>query len=182
MTIFRVPFILLSCHLTCGFFLFLAPRLQLVQDLLNPRPEDEAKKHKLKRLVQGPNSFFMVRLRPGGGGGGWHIRISSRTFSAHPFTWPGSVSAGCQVPRLRQHLYRLQPRTDCGAVRQLQPGSLQAYRRQGQAQRRCANRGEWNFQSAAASLCIFFVNPPISCFSFCLLPETGCSFRKKKMY
>ena len=34
---------------------------QLVVDLLNPRAEDEARKHKLKRLVQGPNSFFMVR-------------------------------------------------------------------------------------------------------------------------
>ncbi|KAL5720322.1 40S ribosomal protein S27-B [Ranunculus cassubicifolius] len=28
-------------------------------DLLNPPPELEKKKHKLKRLVQSPNSFFM---------------------------------------------------------------------------------------------------------------------------
>ncbi|MBA0752420.1 hypothetical protein Gogos_001258, partial [Gossypium gossypioides] len=29
-------------------------------DLLNPPVELEKKKHKLKRLVQSPNSFFMV--------------------------------------------------------------------------------------------------------------------------
>ncbi|KAL5699971.1 Small ribosomal subunit protein eS27w [Ranunculus cassubicifolius] len=29
-------------------------------DLLNPPPELEKKKHKLKRLVQSPNSFFMA--------------------------------------------------------------------------------------------------------------------------
>ncbi|KAL5728428.1 40S ribosomal protein S27-like [Ranunculus cassubicifolius] len=28
-------------------------------DLLNPPPELEKKKHKLKRLVQSPNSFYM---------------------------------------------------------------------------------------------------------------------------
>jgi hypothetical protein len=32
----------------------------LAQDLLNPLPSTEAKKHKLKKLVQAPNSFFMV--------------------------------------------------------------------------------------------------------------------------
>ena len=31
-------------------------------DLLNPPPELEKKKHKLKRLVQSPNSFFMVSI------------------------------------------------------------------------------------------------------------------------
>ena len=30
-------------------------------DLLHPPAELEKKKHKLKRLVQSPNSFFMVR-------------------------------------------------------------------------------------------------------------------------
>ena len=30
-------------------------------DLLNPPAELEKQKHKLKRLVQSPNSFFMVR-------------------------------------------------------------------------------------------------------------------------
>ena len=28
-------------------------------DLLHPSPEEEKRKHKLKRLVQSPNSFFM---------------------------------------------------------------------------------------------------------------------------
>jgi small subunit ribosomal protein S27e len=32
----------------------------LAQDLLNPAPATEARKHKLKKLVQAPNSFFMV--------------------------------------------------------------------------------------------------------------------------
>ncbi|GIQ83146.1 ribosomal protein S27e [Kipferlia bialata] len=33
-------------------------------DLLNPSPESEIRKHKLKRLVQGPNSFYMDVLCP----------------------------------------------------------------------------------------------------------------------
>ena len=33
----------------------------LAQDLLNPLPATEAKKHKLKKLVQAPDSFFMVQ-------------------------------------------------------------------------------------------------------------------------
>mmetsp|Transcript_15881 Transcript_15881/g.15625 ORF Transcript_15881/g.15625 Transcript_15881/m.15625 type:complete len:85 (+) Transcript_15881:49-303(+) len=37
----------------------------LVEDLLNPSPATEARKHKLKRLVQGPNSFFMDVKCPG---------------------------------------------------------------------------------------------------------------------
>ncbi|KAE8690102.1 40S ribosomal protein S27 [Hibiscus syriacus] len=37
-------------------------------DLLNPPVEIEKKKHKLKRLVQSPNSFFMTVLcQPTGG-------------------------------------------------------------------------------------------------------------------
>ncbi|KAA3471318.1 Ribosomal protein S27e [Gossypium australe] len=32
-------------------------------DLLNPPAELEKKKHKLKRLVQSPNSFFMVDVK-----------------------------------------------------------------------------------------------------------------------
>ncbi|KAJ4462806.1 putative 40S ribosomal protein S27 [Paratrimastix pyriformis] len=34
-------------------------RYQFKEDLLHPRKDDEARKHKLKRLVQSPNSFFM---------------------------------------------------------------------------------------------------------------------------
>lgn len=32
---------------------------QLAKDLLHPTPEEERRKHKLKRLVQHPNSYFM---------------------------------------------------------------------------------------------------------------------------
>jgi len=34
-------------------------------DLLHPCPEEEAKKHKLKRLIQAPNSYFMDVKCPG---------------------------------------------------------------------------------------------------------------------
>ena len=36
-----------------------------VTDMLFPSKADEAKKHKLKRLVQGPNSYFMDVKCPG---------------------------------------------------------------------------------------------------------------------
>ena len=35
------------------------PGMQLTVDLLNPSAESEARKHKLKRLVQSPNSYFL---------------------------------------------------------------------------------------------------------------------------
>ena len=38
---------------------------QLAKDLLHPRPEEEKRKHKLKRLVQHPNSYFMDVKCPG---------------------------------------------------------------------------------------------------------------------
>lgn len=38
---------------------------EMVKDLLNPLPADEKRKHKLKRLVQSPNSFFMDVKCPG---------------------------------------------------------------------------------------------------------------------
>jgi small subunit ribosomal protein S27e len=38
---------------------------QLARDLLNPTPEEEKRKHKLKRLVQSPNSYFMDVKCPG---------------------------------------------------------------------------------------------------------------------
>jgi len=37
----------------------------LEHDLLHPSEESEARKHKLKRLVQSPNSFFMDVKCPG---------------------------------------------------------------------------------------------------------------------
>ena len=38
---------------------------QLAKDLLHPCPEEEKAKHKLKRLVQSPNSYFMDVKCPG---------------------------------------------------------------------------------------------------------------------
>ena len=37
----------------------------LAVDLLNPSAESEKRKHKLKRLVQSPNSYFMDVKCPG---------------------------------------------------------------------------------------------------------------------
>ena len=39
--------------------------LQIEDDLLHPSPANEKRKHKLKRLVQSPNSFFMDVKCPG---------------------------------------------------------------------------------------------------------------------
>ncbi|KAI8913077.1 ribosomal protein S27-domain-containing protein [Powellomyces hirtus] len=39
--------------------------MTLAVDLLNPSPASEARKHKLKRLVQSPNSYFMDVKCPG---------------------------------------------------------------------------------------------------------------------
>lgn len=39
--------------------------LQLAKDLLHPTATEERRKHKLKRLVQHPNSFFMDVKCPG---------------------------------------------------------------------------------------------------------------------
>lgn len=44
--------------------LFLLP-LQLAKDLLHPTQAEERRKHKLKRLVQHPNSYFMDIKCPG---------------------------------------------------------------------------------------------------------------------
>merc|ERR1712241_988501 len=40
-------------------------KMPLAKDLLHPRPEDEKRKHKLKRLVQHPNPYFMDVKGPG---------------------------------------------------------------------------------------------------------------------
>lgn len=39
--------------------------MPLAQDLLHPDPQKEREKHKLKRLVQHPNSYFMDVKCPG---------------------------------------------------------------------------------------------------------------------
>ena len=39
--------------------------MPLAKDLLHPIPAEERKRHKLKRLVQSPNSFFMDVKCPG---------------------------------------------------------------------------------------------------------------------
>lgn len=46
-------------------FLLLFLSFQLAKDLLHPLPAEEKRKHKLKRLVQHPNSYFMDVKCPG---------------------------------------------------------------------------------------------------------------------
>ena len=41
------------------------PTHQLSKDLLHPSADEERRKHKLKRLVQSPNSYFMDVKCPG---------------------------------------------------------------------------------------------------------------------
>lgn len=53
----------LWCHSsTHTVFFFL---IQLARDLLHPSLDEEKKKHKKKRLVQSPNSYFMDVKCPG---------------------------------------------------------------------------------------------------------------------
>ncbi|XP_072346679.1 small ribosomal subunit protein eS27-like [Scyliorhinus torazame] len=40
-------------------------KMPLAKDLLHPSPEEEKRKHKKKRLVQSPNSYFMDVKCPG---------------------------------------------------------------------------------------------------------------------
>eukprot|EP00499_Haloplacidia_sp_CaronLabIsolate_P009716 CAMPEP_0196781628 /NCGR_PEP_ID=MMETSP1104-20130614/10003_1 /TAXON_ID=33652 /ORGANISM="Cafeteria sp., Strain Caron Lab Isolate" /LENGTH=84 /DNA_ID=CAMNT_0042151861 /DNA_START=52 /DNA_END=306 /DNA_ORIENTATION=+ len=61
--------------------------MSAVRDLLHPLPEEEARKHKLKRLVQAPNSYFMdVRCQ--------NCHVITTVFS-HAQTVV--VCSGCQV-------------------------------------------------------------------------------------
>lgn len=64
-------------------------------DLLHPPADVEKRKHKLKRLVQTPNSFFMVPLSS--------LSLSWKIyyFYISPFIYFFSISLiGCQVPGL----------------------------------------------------------------------------------
>merc|ERR1712137_1497469 len=60
-------------------------RMVLEHDLLHPYAEVEARKHKLKRLVQHPNSFFMDVKCPG------RYRITTIFSHAHTVV----VCSGC---------------------------------------------------------------------------------------
>mmetsp|Transcript_1903 Transcript_1903/g.1554 ORF Transcript_1903/g.1554 Transcript_1903/m.1554 type:complete len:113 (+) Transcript_1903:170-508(+) len=57
--------IFLEFHLTYAFAGVIQSYHKMPADLLNPSPEVEARTHKLKRLVQTPNSFFMDIKCPG---------------------------------------------------------------------------------------------------------------------
>lgn len=50
-------------YIFCSFPFF--GKIQLAKDLLHPSPEEEKRRHKKKRLVQSPNSYFMDVKCPG---------------------------------------------------------------------------------------------------------------------
>ncbi len=52
-------------HHSLKFCFFSSINFQLAKDLLHPLPAEEKKKHKLKRLVQHPKSYFMDVKCPG---------------------------------------------------------------------------------------------------------------------
>jgi hypothetical protein len=54
-----------SADYTSDWCFPLYARAQIEDDLLHPNPANEKRKHKLKRLVQAPNSFFMDVKCPG---------------------------------------------------------------------------------------------------------------------
>ena len=57
-----VPILSLKSHVLKSTLVL---SLQLAKDLLHPSLEEEKRKHKLKRLVQSPNSYFMDVKCPG---------------------------------------------------------------------------------------------------------------------
>ncbi|XP_060777428.1 40S ribosomal protein S27.2 isoform X1 [Neoarius graeffei] len=48
-----------------GRWIKMDPHFELARDLLHPSAEDERRRHKKKRLVQSPNSYFMDVKCPG---------------------------------------------------------------------------------------------------------------------
>ena len=104
-------------------------------DLLHPLPSVEAQRHKLKRLVQTPNSFFMDVKCPGC----FNMCVSLRPSTRACVSFVCSAVALCVANVLslacsQQH-HCLQPRTDRGPVRLLQYGAVPADGWQGQAHR-----------------------------------------------
>ncbi|KAM9108127.1 small ribosomal subunit protein eS27 isoform 1-T1 [Megaptera novaeangliae] len=59
--------------------------MPLAKDLLHPSPEEEKRKHKKKRLVQSPNSYFMDVKCPG----------EEMTCSSGESTGPQELDKGC---------------------------------------------------------------------------------------
>jgi len=119
--------------------------IQIEEDLLHPIQANEKKKHKLKRLVQCPNSFFMDVKCPGC----FNMLVPSQFLalllvSAAMFPLYGNLSTPCMyyfehmyicafltyLFNLFQH-HRLQPCSVGCAVRKLQHCVVPAHWRQG---------------------------------------------------
>ena len=96
-------------------------------DLLNPTPESEKRKHKLKRLVQSPNSYFMDVKCPGKTCVACAHRGLLMSLPAPPSSSSSpSPSADC---RMLQDHDSVQSRADSGPVCELQLRLVSADRR-----------------------------------------------------
>ncbi|XP_061111995.1 40S ribosomal protein S27.1 [Conger conger] len=63
----RAPFLISRCFRFFPLFGsgYVLANMPLAKDLLHPSPEEEKRRHKKKRLVQSPNSYFMDVKCPG---------------------------------------------------------------------------------------------------------------------
>lgn len=127
-------------------------KIQLAKDLLHPSPEEEKRRHKKKRLVQSPNSYFMDVKCPGTVF--FHMQIyliSHRSVPSFVIVWHLSTSArevsvkfwcqccnwlSCLVfSRLLQDHNSFQPRSDSRAVCWLFNSPVSAHWRQSTSHR-----------------------------------------------
>lgn len=99
------------------------PLQSLAIDLLNPSATTTEKTHKLKRLVQSPNSYFMDVKCPG----------ASSCFPRAR----GLELMRCGLRRMLQHHHRLLARPDRRPLRILLHCPLPAHRRKGTSHRGC---------------------------------------------
>lgn len=93
----------------------------MLYDLLHPPASVEKRKHKLKRLVQTPNSYFMVSRDCA------EFKLINSIISRY---------VGCQVSRMLQHHNCVLPCTNSGALRTMRCNPLSANGRESSIDRR----------------------------------------------
>lgn len=155
--------------------LFICSSFQLAKDLLHPSPEEEKRRHKKKRLVQSPNSYFMDVKCPG--------TVFLHVDCPHHFTWQLLSDSlclciwACEVMfwflnyffflfRMLQDHDSVQPRSDSCAVCWLFNSPVSAHWRQS-----TSHRGSvWTYSihlnnlTAGSTAWVSYLNPE---FSYC---------------
>merc|ERR1712116_95852 len=88
--------------------------MPLARDLLHPTAEEERRRHKLKRLVQHPNSYFMDVKCPAATGSQqcsltrrllWSARDAPPSSASPPGVGPGSLKAALSEGRPKSNLH-----------------------------------------------------------------------------